>query len=281
MKFIFLYLITYLLLISSILTEQYKSGLRRSDFQKVLDGKKTDLYTLINKNGYEVSITNYGGAIAAIMAPDKDNKFMNVAQGHDSIDHIISCSNQFLSTLIGRYGNRISDGIFYLDGEKYILNLNDGKNSLHGGPTGFHVRVWDVELYDEHSVKMSYFSKNGEENFPGNLKVEVTFSLNDENEFKRLQKLHPFYAGLEIVDKDEQGLVFKCKRFDKQKRICTIHLFRSAICRKYPSEEIFKFHGVMSENCGYYFKPIESFQTVLNRLQTTSLKNKTDNQNIH
>ena len=104
--------------------------------------------------------------------------------------------------------------------------------------------------------------------------------INDENEFNRLQKLHPFYAGLEIVDKDEQGLVFKCKRFDKQKRICTIHLFRSAICRKYPSEEIFKFHGVMSENCGYYFKPIESFQTVLNRLQTTSLKNKTDNQNI-
>ena len=184
MKFISLFLITYLSLISFVLTEEYKSGLRREDFQKEIDGKKTDLYTLINKNGYEVSITNYGGSIAAIMAPDKDNKFMNVAQGHDSIDHILSCSNQFLSTLIGRYGNRISDGIFYLDGEKYILNLNDGKNSLHGGPTGFHVRVWDVELYDEHSVKMSYFSKDGEENFPGNLKVEVTFSLNDENEFR-------------------------------------------------------------------------------------------------
>ena len=184
MKFISLFLITYLSLISFVLTEEYKSGLRREDFQKEIDGKKTDLYTLINKNGYEVSITNYGGSIAAIMAPDKDNKFMNVAQGHDSIDHILSCSNQFLSTLIGRYGNRISDGIFYLDGEKYVLNLNDGKNSLHGGPTGFHVRVWDVELYDEHSVKMSYFSKDGEEHFPGNLNVEVTFSLNDENEFR-------------------------------------------------------------------------------------------------
>ena len=184
MKFISLFLITYLSLISFVLTEEYKSGLRREDFQKEIDGKKTDLYTLINKNGYEVSITNYGGSIAAIMAPDKDNKFMNVAQGHDSIDHILSCSNQFLSTLIGRYGNRISDGIFYLDGEKYVLNLNDGKNSLHGGPTGFHVRVWDVESYDEHSVKMSYFSKDGEEHFPGNLNVEVTFSLNDENEFR-------------------------------------------------------------------------------------------------
>ena len=184
MKFISLFLITYLSLISFVLTEEYKSGLRREDFQKEIDGKKTDLYTLINKNGYEVSITNYGGSIAAIMAPDKDNKFMNVAQGHDSIDHILSCSNQFLSTLIGRYGNRISDGIFYLDGEKYILNLNNGKNSLHGGPSGFHSRVWDVELYNKNNLKMKYFSKDGEEGFPGNLNVEVTFSLNDDNEFR-------------------------------------------------------------------------------------------------
>ena len=90
--------------------------------------------------------------------------------------------------------------------------------------------------------------------------------LKDEAEFKKFQKLHPFYAGLEIVDKDEQGLVFRCKRFDKEKRICTIHMYRSAICRKYPSEEIFQFNGVMSEKCGYYFKPIESFSEILNKL---------------
>ena len=96
MKFKSFYLIIYLTLMSSVFNEPYKSGLRRSDFQKVMDGKKTDLYTLTNKNGYEISITNYGGAIAAIMAPDKDNKFMNVVQGHDSLDNIISCSNEFL-----------------------------------------------------------------------------------------------------------------------------------------------------------------------------------------
>ena len=184
MKFTSFYLLIYLTLMSSALNEPLKSGLRPSDFQREIDGKKVDLYTLTNKNGYEISITNYGGAIAAIMAPDKDNKFMNVVQGHDSLDNILSCSNEFLSTLIGRYGNRISDGIFYLDGKKYVLKTNNGKNHLHGGPTGFHARVWDVELHDEHTLKMTYISKDGEEGFPGNLNVEVTFSLNDDNEFK-------------------------------------------------------------------------------------------------
>ena len=174
-----------ILIMSTSLSQQesYKSGLRKSDFQKIIDGKRTDLYILTNKNGYEISITNYGGAIASIMAPDKDNKFMNIVQGHDSLDHIMECPNQFLSTLIGRYGNRISNGVFYLDGKKYILNLNDGKNSLHGGNTGFHSRVWDVIESNNNILKMKYISQDGEEGFPGKLTVEVTFSLNDENEF--------------------------------------------------------------------------------------------------
>ena len=174
-----------ILIMSTSLSQQesYKSGLRKSDFHKIIDGKQTDLYILTNKNGYEISITNYGGAIASIMAPDKDNKFMNIVQGHDSLDHIMECPNQFLSTLIGRYGNRISNGVFYLDGKKYILNLNDGKNSLHGGNTGFHSRVWDVIESNNNILKMKYISQDGEEGFPGKLTVEVTFSLNDENEF--------------------------------------------------------------------------------------------------
>ncbi|MBQ9245876.1 YkgJ family cysteine cluster protein [bacterium] len=88
-----------------------------------------------------------------------------------------------------------------------------------------------------------------------------------EEEFNKLKKLHPFYAGLEIIDKDKQGLVFKCNKFDKDKKICTIHKFRSSICRKYPSEEIFKFHGVMSDKCGYYFKPIDTFKEILEKEQ--------------
>ena len=184
MKYSLLLLLLCSTLISSKLGEQFKSGLKKKDFQKVIDGKKTDLYVLTNKNGYEISITNYGGAIAAIMAPDKDGKFSNIVQGHDSIDNVVNSPNEFLSTLIGRYGNRISNGTFVLDGKEYKLNLNDGKNSLHGGHTGFHARVWDAVQPNDHELKLTYVSKDGEENFPGTLTMEVTFSLNDNNEFK-------------------------------------------------------------------------------------------------
>ena len=90
--------------------------------------------------------------------------------------------------------------------------------------------------------------------------------IKDENEFFKLQKLHPFYTFLEITDKDENGLVFKCNKFDKDKHICTIHKFRPGICRRYPSEVILKMKGVMSEKCGFYFKPIDSFEEVINKL---------------
>lgn len=84
-------------------------------------------------------------------------------------------------------------------------------------------------------------------------------------EFEKLKKLHPFYTYIEVIDKDENGLVFKCNKFDKEKRICTIHKIRPGICRRYPSEEIFKMGAVMSENCGFVFTPIESFKEVLSR----------------
>ena len=90
-------------------------------------------------------------------------------------------------------------------------------------------------------------------------------TIKDEKEFLFLKKLHPFYTFLEVVDKDENGLVFKCNKFDKEKHICTIHKFRPGICRRYPSEVILKMHGVMSENCGFYFKPIDSFEKILNK----------------
>ena len=177
-------LLVLLIISSSVLGDEYKSGLKKKDFQKVIDGKKTDLYVLTNKNGYEVAITNYGGAIAAIMAPDKDGNFLNIVQGHDSIDNVINSANPFLSTLIGRYGNRIRNATFSLDGKEYKLDINDGKNTLHGGKTGFHARVWDAEQKNEHELKLTYISKDGEENYPGTLTMEVTFSLNDQNEFK-------------------------------------------------------------------------------------------------
>ena len=91
--------------------------------------------------------------------------------------------------------------------------------------------------------------------------------IKDEETFKKLQNLHPFYTYLEVVDKDDNGLVFKCNKFDKEKHICTIHKIRPGICRRYPSEVILKMNGVMSEECGYKFTPIDTFEDVLNNLR--------------
>ena len=114
------------------------SGLKRENFQTTINGKKTDLYILRNRNGYEVAITNYGGSICSIMVPDKDGKVANVIQGHDNIQDVINSPEPFLSTLIGRYGNRICKGQFTLNGKEYQLAINNGPNALHGGPKGFH-----------------------------------------------------------------------------------------------------------------------------------------------
>lgn len=162
--------------------EDNLSGLKRTDFQKTVQGKETDLFILSNNNGAEVAVTNYGGAILAIMVPDKNGKLANVVQGHDSIEGVINSPEPFLSTLIGRYGNRICKGRFTLDGKEYTLAINNGPNSLHGGPTGFHARVWDAEQPAKNSVVLKYLSVDGEEGFPGNLNVEVVYTLSDSNE---------------------------------------------------------------------------------------------------
>lgn len=158
-------------------------GLKKADFQKVIDGKQTDLFILKNEKGAEMAVTNYGGAVLAIMMPDKNGKYANVIQGHDSIDHVVNSPEGYLSTLIGRYGNRIADGKFELDGKEYQLAVNNGPNSLHGGPTGYHARVWDAEQISAQSVKLQYLSADGEEGFPGNLDITVIYTLSNDNEF--------------------------------------------------------------------------------------------------
>ena len=162
--------------------EDNLSGLRRADFQKTVQGKETDLFILSNDKGVEVAITNYGGAILAVMVPDKDGNLGNVVQGHDSIDKVINSPEPFLSTLVGRYGNRICKGKFMLDGKEYTLAINNGPNSLHGGPTGFHARVWDAVQMSKDTVVLTYVSADGEEGFPGNLSVEVVYRLTEFNE---------------------------------------------------------------------------------------------------
>ena len=159
-------------------------GLQRADFQKVINGKQTDLFILKNESGAEVAITNYGGAVVAIMVPDKNGNYANVIQGHDTIDKTINSPEPFLSTLIGRYGNRIAKGKFELDGVEYQLAVNNGPNHLHGGPTGYHARVWDAEQTDAQTLKLHYLSADGEEGFPGNLDITVIYSFSNDNELK-------------------------------------------------------------------------------------------------
>lgn len=155
-------------------------ALNKADFQKKIQGKVTDLFILKNQLGMEVAVTNYGCAILAIMVPDKKGCVANVILGHDSIDHVIQSPEPFLSTTIGRYGNRIARGRFTLDGVAYELATNNGPNHLHGGPTGFHARVWDAMQTAPNEVRFKYTSADGEEGFPGNLNVEMTYRVRTE-----------------------------------------------------------------------------------------------------
>ena len=159
-----------------------KSRLRRDDFQKTIGGKQTDLFILKNNKGMEVAVTNYGCTLLSIMVPDKKGIFNNVILGHSSLDDILNCPEPFLNTVVGRYANRIAKGKFTLKGNQHQLAINNGPNALHGGPTGFHARVWDVKQTTENSIVFTYTSKDGEEGYPGNLQVELTYSLdNDSN----------------------------------------------------------------------------------------------------
>ena len=156
-------------------------GLKREDFQTTVNGKKTDLYILRNRKGFEVAITNYGGAICSIMVPDKEGKVGNVIQGHGNIQSVIDSPEPYLSTLIGRFGNRICRGQFTLNGKDYQLAINNGPNALHGGPTGFHARVWDARQMGPRSLALHRVSSYGEEGFTGEVDVTVEFTWSDDN----------------------------------------------------------------------------------------------------
>lgn len=154
--------------------------LNQADFQKTIEGKKTDLYTLTNKNGVEVKITNYGGRIVSIVVPDKDGKKANVVLGFKTLEEYEK-DKTFQGSLVGRFANRIGDAKFELDGKSYQLSKNDGKNTLHGGPTGYYCRVWDA-AFSSNTLTLTYTSADMEEGYPGELKSTVKYSLTDQNE---------------------------------------------------------------------------------------------------
>ena len=163
-------------------TSENICGLKREDFMTTVQGKQTDLYVLRNANGAEIAVTNFGGAIAAIMVPDKDGNMANVIQGHDNINDYINTTEPFLSTLIGRFGNRIKEGKFILNGKEYNVALNDGPNHLHGGHTGYHARVWDALQMNDSTLVLNYVSSYGEEGFSGEVHVTVVYTWTNENE---------------------------------------------------------------------------------------------------
>lgn len=154
-------------------------------FGKTKNGIGIKSYTLTNNNEVEVKIITYGGAIAELKVPDKDGKIDDIILGYDSIEGYEN-GKKFHGALIGRCGNRIKDSRFTINNKEYILAANDGLNHLHGGIKGFDKVVWDAEIVDSENniLKLSYLSKDGEEGYPGNLNVNVFYSLTEDNELK-------------------------------------------------------------------------------------------------
>jgi len=165
-------------------TDKSKQTTAQSDslrYVTSIDGKEVKLYTLKNKQGASVSITNYGGRVVSLMVPDKNNKLTDVVLGYDSIGTYRKKGEPFFGALIGRYGNRIGKGKFTLDGKTYSLQLNDGPNTLHGGADGFFSKVWDAKQLDGQKLELTYISKDGEAGYPGKLEVKVVYTLRDDN----------------------------------------------------------------------------------------------------
>lgn len=159
-------------------------GLKKANFQKVINGKKTNLYFLKNKNGMRVAITNFGGRVVSIMAPDRNGKFSDVVLGYDSLNGYLHNTENYFGAIIGRYANRIAKGKFTLDGKTYHLPINDPPNSLHGGNKGFFKRIWNAKQLNSCNLLLSYDSKNMEEGYPGNLKVQVLYTLTQNNSLR-------------------------------------------------------------------------------------------------
>ncbi|HEY4328941.1 MAG TPA: galactose-1-epimerase, partial [Phycisphaerae bacterium] len=157
-----------------------------TDFGTMPDGTPVKLYTLSNAKGMQARICSYGGTIAGIKAADKEGKFTNVLACADALPQTIGFSMQ--AQTIGRVANRIAGGKFTLDGKEYTTEVNNGPNTLHSGKANFGTRVWEGKALapteHEGAVQLTMVSKDGDGGFPGTLTLKVTYSLNDDNEFK-------------------------------------------------------------------------------------------------
>ena len=154
--------------------------MKKQGFGTTKDGKEALLYTLSNKNGMEISVTDYGAHLVSVLVPDKDGKKRDVVLGFDSVTGYETDGSHFGAT-IGRNGNRIAGAAFELHGKTYQLAKNENNNNLHSGPDGYDYRLWNVEEADDSAVTFVLMSPDGDQGFPGNFEVSVTYTLTDEN----------------------------------------------------------------------------------------------------
>ncbi len=154
---------------------------QQSAFEKSIDGKDVRLFSLQNNKGVRATVTNYGGRLVSLFVPDKSGQLIDVSAGFSSIDGYLGSTEPYYGATIGRFGNRIAKGKFSLEGEEYQVTINNGENTLHGGKRGFEAVVWDAKQIDARTLELHYLSIDMEEGFPGNLDVQVTYVLNDDN----------------------------------------------------------------------------------------------------
>jgi len=163
---------------------QKKSGtvISPGAFNKMVDGKQVELFTIRNKNGMEMSVTNYGGRIVSLLVPDRSGQREDIVLGYDSLTGYLTNKEQYFGAAIGRYGNRIAKGTFKLNNVEYKLAINNIPNSLHGGVKGFSAKVWNGVQNGDNEVEMTLISPDMDEGYPGELKVMINYRLTDKNE---------------------------------------------------------------------------------------------------
>jgi aldose 1-epimerase len=173
-----------ILILAASMTLNAKPKLTRAEFGTTPEGVPVQIYTLTNKNSLEARITNYGGIVVSLRAPDRKGAMADVILGFDTLHGYLTSPSPYFGALVGRYGNRIGHARFTLDGMEYKLAANNGLNSLHGGVHGFNKAVWTPRELPDGGLELTYLSKDGEEGYPGNLKVTVIYRLTDANELK-------------------------------------------------------------------------------------------------
>lgn len=153
-------------------------------FGTTFQDKKVETYEINNANGMKMKVTNFGARVTNLWIPDKDGNLVDVVLGFETLDGYLESSEKYFGAAIGRYGNRIANGKFTLDGQEYTLPTNNNGQTLHGGPGGLDYVIWNVEKSGENGLIFTYTSPDGEEGFPGELRVKMVYTLTDDNEFK-------------------------------------------------------------------------------------------------